>query len=118
MKGIEPDSVTAFQDTAMHMTFLYICASEKSYVVPFASRPDFTNLENGKRYTITETGKLLRDSDMNVTMAPDENGGGGVPSQSGQTAPKKPLYWPFAIGMMSALLIIAVVVLIVKKVRK
>ena len=62
LDGIEVTSVKAFQFTQIFTTFLLIQTKETTYVVPFCARPDFSYLDNGKRYTLEEAGSILRIS--------------------------------------------------------
>ena len=104
LDGIEVTSVKAFQFTQIFTTFLLIQTKETTYVVPFCARPDFSYLDNGKRYTLEEAGSILRIS--SYYRNPPE-GSVQIPA------------WCFiAGGALLALLIAAVVVVIVIILKK
>ena len=45
-----------------YIYFVYFTSEEVEYVVPFSSRPDFSNLENGKLYEADDAMKIMEDS--------------------------------------------------------
>ena len=111
LDGIEVTSVKAFQFTQIFTTFLLIQTKDTTYVVPFCARPDFTYLENGKRYTLEQTGTILRTTDFyNYPPEGAMNGGGG--------ALDIPVWYYIAGGALLALLTAAVVVVIVIILKK
>ena len=88
-----------------------IRTQDAAYVVPFCARPDFTYLENGKRYTLEEAGAILRTTDYYThPLEPGQNGGGGTSDI--------PVWYFIAGGVLLALIIAAVVVVILKKRKK
>ena len=103
LDGIEATSVKAFQVSQIFTTFLLIQTKETTYVVPFCARPDFTYLDNGKRYTLEEAGTILRISDY--YRNPPE-GSVQIPA------------WCFIAGGAFLALIIAAVIIIILKKRK
>ena len=109
--GIEAASVKAFRITQIFTTFLLIRTQDAAYVVPFCARPDFTYLENGKRYTLEEAGAILRTTDYYThPLEPGQNGGGGTSDI--------PVWYFIAGGVLLALITAAVVVVILKKRKK
>ena len=108
LEGLEATSVKAFQITEIFTTFLLIRTNDAAYVVPFCARPDFTRLENGKRYTLEEAGAILRTTDFYTNpLEPGQNGGGGTS--------EIPVWYFIAGGVLLALIIAAAFVIILKK---
>ena len=105
--GIEIESVKAFEVADIYTTFLCVQTKETVYVVPFSSRPDFSLLENGKRYTSEEAGKILRTSDYYAApLKPGQSGGGGTVQIR---------VWPFIAGTAALILIAAGIVFVLRK---
>lgn len=66
--------------------FVCITLADKTYLIPFGSRPDFTGLENGALYTPDEAETILKQNMPDVFVEADPNadplemryGGGGI----------------------------------------
>lgn len=100
------------------VNFVYILTNGTEYLIPYTSRPDFTNLENGKIYTAASAMEIYNNDFpvQIVTLLPwDEK-----PALNG-SGPIKFVYnyTPFYIGGAVLLLIAAgIVILIIRKKRK
>ena len=102
--------------TADKFDFVYVLAGGTEYLIPYTSRPDFTDLENGKIYTAREALKIYaKDYPVQIVhLMPWEKD----PKLNGGAYRIVYNYTPFYIGGAVLLLIAAgIVILIIRKKR-
>lgn len=125
LEGIQVQSLQAIEVSQIYLTVLCVQATDgSSYVIPFASRPDFTHLENGKLYTPEEMGRILKSSDYYLNPPQgDQNGSvnGGMnngspitPDPSVPSSSDTPIL-PFLLGGGAILILVVVSVVFYKK---
>ncbi|MDE6728987.1 MAG: hypothetical protein K2J80_13790 [Oscillospiraceae bacterium] len=121
--SVEVEDVICVNTFAYRTDFVCVVTSDKTYLVPFGARPDFTGLENGAVYTPGEASEiLLQTTDTIVDYDPNngelEIGGFGVKLYR----PKKHtinvlvLIFPAVAAVVTAIIVIFVVRF--KKIKK
>lgn len=86
---IDLDSITSvkYLRAAMyHTTFAVVDTTGETYAVPFASNPDFSELENQKVYPANDMMQFLLETYDESKLSESPNSNGGVPLRN-QTAP-------------------------------
>ena len=81
-----------------HTNFLYMKTADGEYLIPYGSRPDLTDLENGELYTPQEVSEILAVS-FESGYSADENAGLGTQNSDTMTT--------LAIGGVVALVALA-----------
>lgn len=117
------ENVICIGQTAYFTDFVCVVTSEKTYLIPFGARPDFTGLANGTLYTPKEAAKILLQTTDQIVDADYKEEGfqvGGFGIKFRET--KKSLvnffivFFPVAAAVAAA--IIVVIVVLTKKRRK
>ena len=55
----ELSELLCFEAAMYHTNFLYMKTADGEYLIPYGSRPDLTDLENGELYTPQEVSEIL-----------------------------------------------------------
>lgn len=88
--------------------FVYITTPDNEYLIPFAARPDFTGLENGRLYTALEASQILVENfpliEGEMNGSTDNNGGAGGMNTTDNpaTGRTEPSGWTLASYIMIA----------------
>jgi hypothetical protein len=71
----------------IYTTFVYIQTNDDEYFIPYAGRPEFVNLENGRVYTVKEAVERLKASAVYTTPGSSEPEPDGGEPDSGDSEP-------------------------------